>query len=122
MPTATVTDKHGRSQRLLRGADRALHLTLAQATCNTDARDEKLVVGGDPVILVERRTQRFQVAVFEYHQEFDRDGMKEGTDLPWRNWMVQLRLLGDDYLTLRRLPFLAGDPSAHVAVPPQPAP
>lgn len=71
---------------------------------------------------VERWTQRFQAAVFEHHAEFDQDGLKPGTGLPWRNWMVQLSLLGDDYLSLRRLPFISGDPSAHVSSPPEPTP
>ncbi|MHB0878636.1 MAG: DUF5722 domain-containing protein [Anaerolineae bacterium] len=71
---------------------------------------------------VQRWTQRFQAAVFEYHAEFDQDGVKPGTNLPWRNWMVQLRLLGDDYLAARQLPFISGDPGSHVAVPPQPTP
>lgn len=71
---------------------------------------------------VERWTQRFQAAVFEYHPEFDRDGVKPGTGLPWRNWMVQLRLLGDEYIQARRLPFIAGDPAQYVPIPPKPTP
>lgn len=71
---------------------------------------------------VERWTQRFQAAVFEYHPEFDRDGTKPGTNLPWRNWTVQLRLLGDHYLAARRLPFIYGDPNQHVPVLPTPTP
>ena len=71
---------------------------------------------------VERWTQRFQAAIFEYHQEYDRDGLKPGTDLPWRTWRVQLRLLGDEYLAARGLPFIAGDPNQHVPVPPTPTP
>ncbi|MGI6208823.1 MAG: DUF5722 domain-containing protein, partial [Anaerolineae bacterium] len=52
--TATAMDKYGRTQTLVRAADGAFHLTLAQATCNTDARNEDLIlVGGDPVILIE---------------------------------------------------------------------
>jgi hypothetical protein len=71
---------------------------------------------------VERWTQRFQAAVFEYHAEFDRDGLKPGTTLPWRTWMVQLRLIGDRYLADHRLPFIAGNPAAHLPVPPRPTP
>ncbi|HEX9116516.1 MAG TPA: hypothetical protein VGA61_10640, partial [Anaerolineae bacterium] len=71
---------------------------------------------------VERWTQRFQAAVFEYHAENDRDGVKPGTTSPWRTWTVQLRLLGDGYLAAHRLPFIAGDPAARPPVPPQPAP
>lgn len=71
---------------------------------------------------VERWTQRFQAAIFEYHPEFDRDGVKPGTNLPWRTWTVQLRLLGDEYLAARQLPFISGDPSKHVPVPPSPTP
>jgi hypothetical protein len=70
----------------------------------------------------ERWTQRFQAAVFEHHPEFERDGLKPGTGLSWRTWSVQLRLLGDAYLVERRLPFVAGDPLQHRAVPPRPAP
>ncbi|MCZ7573333.1 MAG: glycosyl hydrolase [Ardenticatenaceae bacterium] len=71
---------------------------------------------------VERWTQRFQAAIFEYHPEFDRDGVKPGTGLPWRTWTVQLRLLGDEYLVVRQLPFIAGDPAKHIPVPPMPRP
>jgi hypothetical protein len=69
----------------------------------------------------ERWTQRFQAAVLEYHQEYDRDGIKPETNLPWRRWTVQLRLLGDDYLATNALPFVSGDPARHVPVPPSPA-
>jgi hypothetical protein len=69
----------------------------------------------------ERWTQRFQAAVLEYHQEYDRDGIKPETNLPWRRWTVQLRLLGDDYLATNALPFISGDPARHVPVPPSPA-
>ena len=71
---------------------------------------------------VERWTQRFQAAVFEFHPEFDRDDVKPGTDLPWRTWMVQLRLLGDEYLAAGQLPFINGDPAAYEPVPPEPTP
>jgi hypothetical protein len=71
---------------------------------------------------VERWTQRFQAAVFEYHAEFDREGVKPGANVPWRTWIVQLRLLGDRYLEDHRLPFIAGDPAAHLPVPPDPTP
>ena len=70
----------------------------------------------------QRWTQRFQAAIFEYHPEFNRDGVKPGTNIPWRNWMVQLRLLGDEYLKQRNLPFVAGDPKQHEPVPPSPVP
>lgn len=43
-------------------------------------------------------TQRFQAAVLQYHPEYDRDGVIPGTDLPWRYFRVQLRLLGEQYL------------------------
>jgi hypothetical protein len=43
-------------------------------------------------------TQRFQAGIMEYHAEFDRDGLKPGTGLPWRTWTVQLRLLGDEFI------------------------
>lgn len=47
-------------------------------------------------------TQRFQAAVFEYHQENDRDG-NSPDGLPWRNFRVQLELLGDKYVASRNL-------------------
>ena len=71
---------------------------------------------------LERWTQRFQAAIFEYHAEYDRDGIKPGTTIPWRTWMVQLRLLGDGYLANHQLPFIAGNPTAHLPVPPPPTP
>lgn len=71
---------------------------------------------------VERWEQRFQAAIFEYHAEFDRDGVKPGTGLPWRTWTVQLRLLGDEYLVARQLPFISGDPTKHIPIPPTPTP
>jgi hypothetical protein len=71
---------------------------------------------------VTRWSQRFQAAIYEYHPEFDRDGIKPGTGLPWRTWTVQLQLLGDGYLTRQKLPFIAGDPNLHKSQPPQPAP
>jgi photosystem II stability/assembly factor-like uncharacterized protein len=49
-------------------------------------------------------TQRFQAAVFEYHQENDRDG-NNPDGVPWRNFRVQLELLGDKYITARNLPY-----------------
>ena len=70
----------------------------------------------------ERWTQRFQAAVFEFHAEFDRDGLKPDTTVPWRTWIVQLRLLGDRYLVDNRLPFIGGDPAEHLPVPPDPTP
>jgi hypothetical protein len=52
--TAKVIDKYGNSTTVVRQADGAFHLELAAATNNTDARDTRLVlVGGDPLILVE---------------------------------------------------------------------
>ncbi|MDQ4075197.1 MAG: glycoside hydrolase family protein [Chloroflexota bacterium] len=71
---------------------------------------------------VTRWTQRFQAAIFEYHQEFDREGTKPGTGLPWRNWTVQLKLLGDEYLASNPLPFVVGDPAQHRPTLPQPTP
>ena len=50
-------------------------------------------------------TQRFQAGILEYHPENDREGIKPGTDLPWRTWSVQLRLLGDEYIQKNKLPF-----------------
>lgn len=49
-------------------------------------------------------TQRFQAAVFEYHQENDRDGLNPN-GIPWRNYRVQLQLLGDEYVTRNHLPY-----------------
>ena len=52
--SAVVVDKYGNTRDVARAADGALHLTLAPATNNTDARNEALVlVGGDPLIVVE---------------------------------------------------------------------
>lgn len=50
-------------------------------------------------------TQRFQAAVFQYHPEYDRDGIIPGTDLPWRYFRVQLRLLGEQYIAAEHLSF-----------------
>lgn len=53
-PVATLMDKYGQPLPLTRGTDGAFRITLAAATNNTDARDPSLIlVGGDPVILVE---------------------------------------------------------------------
>ncbi len=71
---------------------------------------------------VTRWTQRFQAALFEHHAEFDIDGVQPESGLPWRTWRVQLRLLGDEYLEDRRLPFVSGDPAKHVLRPPEPTP
>ncbi len=71
---------------------------------------------------VTRWTQRFEAALFEHHAEFDIDGVQPESGLPWRTWRVQLRLLGDEYLTGRCLPFVSGDPTKHVACPPEPTP
>ncbi|HEX8683532.1 MAG TPA: glycosyl hydrolase [Ardenticatenaceae bacterium] len=70
----------------------------------------------------QRWTQRFQAAIMEYHPEFDIEGNKPGTDLPWRTWRVQLRLLGDEYVATRPLPFIVGDPAQHVPILPAPTP
>jgi hypothetical protein len=70
----------------------------------------------------EQWTQRFQAAVFEYHPEFDKEGNKPGTNLPWRSWKVQLRLLGDDYINARQVPLIIGDPANIVLTPPEPTP
>jgi hypothetical protein len=50
-------------------------------------------------------TQRFQAAVFEYHPEYDVDGLVPGTNLPYRNFRVLLELLGDKYIQLHQLSF-----------------
>jgi hypothetical protein len=50
-------------------------------------------------------TQRFQAAVFEYHPEHDIDGYLPGTDIPQRNYRVQLELLGDRYIEVNRLTY-----------------
>jgi len=66
VPGATLIDKYGQSQPLQRAEDDAFHLTLAPATNNTDARDPALVlVGGDPVILVEPGAARPHSAAAE---------------------------------------------------------
>ncbi len=70
----------------------------------------------------ERWSQRFQAAVFEYHPQFDIDGNKPGTTLPWRTWKVQLQLLGDDYINARSVPLMIGDPANIVLTPPEPTP
>lgn len=44
-----------------------------------------------------RWTQRFQAAVFEFHPENDIDGNLPGTSIPYRNYRVQLELLGEKY-------------------------
>jgi len=49
-------------------------------------------------------TQRFQAAIMQYHPEYDRDGTIPGTDLPWRYFRVQLRLLGEQYARQHGLP------------------
>lgn len=54
---------------------------------------------------VTRWTQRFQAAMFEYHAEYDIPGNKPGTDIPWRNWIVLLGLLGDQYIAEHGLDF-----------------
>jgi photosystem II stability/assembly factor-like uncharacterized protein len=54
---------------------------------------------------VERWTQRFQAALFEYHAEYDIPGLKPGTNIPWRNWIVELGLLGDHYIAQNNLQF-----------------
>lgn len=57
-------------------------------------------------------TQRFQAAVFQYHPEYDRDGVIPGTNLPWRYFRVQLRLLGEQYIDTEHLSFHAPAGSA----------
>jgi hypothetical protein len=59
----------------------------------------------EPVVRNGLCTQRFQAAVFEYHPENDRDGNVPGTDIPYRNYRVQLELLGDEYIGAKGLPF-----------------
>ncbi|MSQ24230.1 MAG: hypothetical protein EXR58_06750 [Chloroflexi bacterium] len=49
-------------------------------------------------------TQRFQAAVFEYHQQNDRDGSNPD-GIPYRNFRVQLELLGDEYIARNNLPY-----------------
>ena len=51
----------------------------------------------EPKLRDGRWTQRFQAAVFEYHPEFDRDGLIPGTSTPYRHYRVQLELLGERY-------------------------
>jgi len=48
-------------------------------------------------------TQHFQAAVFQYHPEYDRDGTIPDTDLPWRYFRVQLKLLGEEYVAAEGL-------------------
>ena len=50
-------------------------------------------------------TQRFQAAILQYHPEYDRDGIIPGTNLPWRYFRVQTRLLGEQYAQAHDLPF-----------------
>jgi len=50
-------------------------------------------------------TQRFQAAVFEYHGEYDRDGYLPNTNVPYRNFRVLLRLLGDEYIERNHIPY-----------------
>lgn len=50
-------------------------------------------------------TQRFQAAVFEYHPANDMDGFLPGTTIPWRNYRVQLELLGDRYVEMNKLTY-----------------
>lgn len=71
---------------------------------------------------VKRWSQRFQAAIFEYYPEFDIAGDKPGTDIPWRTWRIQLRLLGDDYLKAKELPFIVGDPAERPLLLPEPTP
>lgn len=51
-----------------------------------------------------RWTQRFQAAVMEYHPENDRDGTNPA-GVSWRNYRVQLQLLGDMYIAKYNLGF-----------------
>ena len=59
----------------------------------------------EPKIRDGRWTQRFQAAVFEYHPENDVDGTVQGTDIPLRNYRVQLELLGDRFVEENRLTY-----------------
>lgn len=59
----------------------------------------------EPKLRNGRWTQRFQAAVFEYHPENDVDGTVPGTDIPFRNYRVQLELLGDRYIEANRLTY-----------------
>lgn len=53
---AKVVNKYGQEQWIERQADGAFHLTLAAATNNTESQNPELIlVGGDPIILVEPR-------------------------------------------------------------------
>lgn len=56
-------------------------------------------------------TQRFQAAVFEYHPENDIDGVITGTNVAYRNFRVQLRLLGDEYIAKYNLPYIDPPPT-----------
>lgn len=53
---------------------------------------------------VQRWTQRFQAAVFEYHPENDVPG-NNANGIPLRNYRVQLELLGDEYIAKNNLGF-----------------
>lgn len=59
----------------------------------------------EPKVRNGRWTQRFQAAVFEHHPENDRDGYIPGTNVPYRNYRVQLELLGEKYVALKGLAF-----------------
>lgn len=59
----------------------------------------------EPKLRDGRWTQRFQAAVFEHHPENDKEGLVPGTDIPWRNFRVQLELLGDEYIQQTKLPY-----------------
>lgn len=50
-------------------------------------------------------TQRFQAAVFQYHREYDVDGVLPGSSVPYRAYRVQLELLGDEYIAANRLTY-----------------
>ncbi len=50
-------------------------------------------------------TQRFQAAVFQYHSENDVEGFVPGTNIPLRNFRVQLELLGDRFIEANRLTY-----------------
>ncbi len=52
----------------------------------------------------QRWTQRFQAAVMEAYPENDRDG-NNPSGVPWRNYRVQLQLLGDMYIAKYNLGF-----------------
>jgi photosystem II stability/assembly factor-like uncharacterized protein len=61
--------------------------------------EPKLRTGADGV---QRWTQRYQAAVFEYHPENDKPGLT-GAGIPIRTYRVQLELVGDEYIAKNNL-------------------